>query len=163
MLAVACREDWSAVQIQPTRRNPAMNHLPDPTANVFSLHPARVTGRDAALDSFARQTTRAVRTLDFEIDLLDRCVRYPDGEEVLFTPHQWRLLEALVAAAPGAITAPSLAAQVFEPEDTKDGDDIVLLVSQLRRKLDPDPSAPRYFRAVGPESYAFGPSEQVQL
>ena len=136
--------------------------MPDRAATVSDLHPSRGAGPAAALNAFARQTCGALRTFDFEIDLLERCARYPDGEEVRFTPHQWRLLEALVAVAPEPVTCRSLVEHVFEPGDRKGEEDVALLVTQLRRKLDPDPGVPRYFRAAGLDGYAFHPYGGVQ-
>jgi two-component system KDP operon response regulator KdpE len=137
-----------------------MKRMAEPTASVSDLHPARGPARPR--DVLGRQVPAVLPTIDFEVDLVARCARFPDGEEVRFTPHQWRLLAALVAAAPSPVTTTALAAQVFEPEDGKGEPDLAVLVTQLRRKLEPDPRAPRYFRTIGRSAYALDVSGDVQ-
>jgi len=132
-----------------------MENKPHPFAAVRELHPSLPVGGAAGLIALARQKSAALRTPDFEIDLLERCVRYPDGEEVRFTPHQWRVLEALVLAAPSAVTRATLTRRAFGPDGTQR--DVALLVAQLRRKLEPDHHVPCYLLAVGRGDYAFNP------
>jgi len=106
-------------------------------------------------------TTLLARTLwtpDFEIDASDRCARYPDGEEVRFTPRQWHVLALLMDAAPRPVTRGRLAQEVFGDDvDDEDLDHLTVLIAQLRRKLEPEPGVPRYFPCLGAESYAFDP------
>jgi two-component system, OmpR family, KDP operon response regulator KdpE len=65
-----------------------------------------------------------------------------DGEAVHLTPTEWRLLEAL-SEAPGALrTHEWLLAHVWE-DDPPDVEALRVFVSQLRRKIEPDPSRPQ--------------------
>jgi two-component system KDP operon response regulator KdpE len=102
--------------------------------------------------------TDVVPTADFDVDLSSRCVRYPDGEQVNFTSHQWRLLERLVRAAPRPVSRTCLNTELFGadagPDETAALD---LVIAQLRRKLEPDPHAPRFLRAPDAQTFAFHP------
>jgi len=101
---------------------------------------------------------RTIWTPDFEIDLDGRCARYPDGEEVRFTPRQWQVLELLIRAVPRAVSTSRLAEEVFGADaGTEDLDHLAIVVSQLRRKLEPESDAPRYLPCVGADTYGFDP------
>jgi two-component system KDP operon response regulator KdpE len=108
--------------------------------------------------------TDVVPTADFDVDLSSRCVRYPDGEQVNFTSHQWRLLERLVRAAPRPVSRACLNAELFGadagPDETAALD---LVIGQLRRKLEPDPHAPRFLRAPDAQTFAFHPHGRAPL
>jgi two-component system KDP operon response regulator KdpE len=76
------------------------------------------------------------------IDLTARSVRR-DDEQVHLTPTEWRLLEAL-AAAPGVLrTHDWLLAEVWDAHGAPDVEALRVFVSQLRRKIEPDPRHPR--------------------
>jgi two-component system KDP operon response regulator KdpE len=79
---------------------------------------------------------------DVRIDLGARSVRRED-EQVHLTPTEWRLLEAL-ASAPGVLrTHEWLLAEVWEGDGAPDVEALRVFVSQLRRKIEPDPRHPR--------------------
>jgi two-component system KDP operon response regulator KdpE len=68
------------------------------------------------------------------------------GEAAHLTPTEWRLLEAL-ASAPGKLrTHVWLLEQVWGDEDRPDVEALRVFVSQLRRKVEPDPRRPRVIR-----------------
>jgi two-component system KDP operon response regulator KdpE len=76
------------------------------------------------------------------IDLGARSVRRGD-EQVHLTPTEWRLLEAL-ATAPGVLrTHEWLLTEVWEGDGEPDVEALRVFVSQLRRKIEPDPRHPR--------------------
>jgi two-component system, OmpR family, KDP operon response regulator KdpE len=76
------------------------------------------------------------------IDLGARSVRRGD-EHVHLTPTEWRLLEAL-ASAPGVLrTHEWLLTEVWEGDGEPDVEALRVFVSQLRRKIEPDPRQPR--------------------
>jgi DNA-binding response OmpR family regulator len=95
-------------------------------------------------------------TTDFGVDLSSRCVRYPDGEQVNFTSHQWRLLELLVRAAPRPVSRACLNTELFGadagPDETAALD---IVIGQPRRKLEPDPHAPRFLCALDAQTFVF--------
>jgi two-component system KDP operon response regulator KdpE len=80
------------------------------------------------------------------VDLEARSVLRGD-EPVHLTPTEWRLLDAL-ASAPGKLRTHSwLLEQVWgDDEDRPDVEALRVFVSQLRRKLEPDPRRPRMIR-----------------
>ena len=135
-----------------------MSGTPLPPFDVSELHPARSVGPAGVVDALTARVARALRTPTFEIDLLDQCARYPDGEEVHFTPHQWRLLELLVRGVPQPVTRASLNTLLFGADAAvEETCHLDILISQLRRKLEPDQRAPRYLRSVDANTYAFDP------
>jgi len=76
------------------------------------------------------------------IDLGARSVRR-DAEQVHLTPTEWRLLEAL-AVAPGVLrTHDWLLGEVWDAGGAPDVEALRVFVSQLRRKIEPDPHHPR--------------------
>ena len=135
-----------------------MNSTPPLAPTPADLHPPRPTGQAGVVDALTFHKHRLLRTPDFEIDVLDRCVRYPDGEEVRFTAHQWRVLEALVRAAPAPVTGESLRQQTLDRDSLESDRQLPVLISQLRRKLEPDPRSPRYFHTLDGDRYAFDPT-----
>jgi two-component system, OmpR family, response regulator VanR len=97
----------------------------------------RRTGADAAAARFAAD--------GIEVDLEERTVRR-GGEAAHLTPTEWRLLEAL-ASAPGKLrTHAWLLEQVWGDDDRPDVEALRVFVSQLRRKVEPDPRRPRVIR-----------------
>ena len=125
---------------------------------VSELHPARAMDPSTFRAALTPRVARVLRAPDFDIDLLDRCVRYQDGEEVRFTPHQWCLLERLVRVAPDAVGRESLNTAVFgiaAPADETAHLDV--LIRQVRRKLEPEPGVPRYLVSIDADTYAYSP------
>jgi len=135
-----------------------MTDAPPPFRRTFDLHPAGGSGGAGPASPVTTLTARTIWTPDFEIDLGERCARYLDGEEVRFTPRQWQVLECLIKAIPRAVSRGRLADEVFGAgAGTDDLDHIAVVISQLRRKLEPEPGSPRYFPCIDSETYGFDP------
>ncbi|HET7487085.1 MAG TPA: response regulator [Acidimicrobiales bacterium] len=84
-----------------------------------------------------------VETPDFTIDLAAHRVQR-DGRDVRLTGTEWQIVE-LLARNPGKlVTQRQLLEQVWGMEDSKTNYVRVFMVA-IRRKLEPDPSHPRYF------------------
>ncbi len=84
-----------------------------------------------------------VETEHFTIDLAAKRVRR-DGDDVRLTRTEWQIVE-LLARHPGKlITQRQLLEDVWGLRDTKTNYVRVFMVA-IRRKLEPDPSHPRYF------------------
>ncbi|MFT4263972.1 MAG: response regulator [Nocardioides sp.] len=80
-----------------------------------------------------------------------------DGDEVRLTPTEWHLLEALVRH-PGVLRSQrELLSEVWGPGYETAQGNLRLYVNQLRRKLEPDPSRPRFFRNEPGLGYRFEP------
>jgi two-component system KDP operon response regulator KdpE len=84
---------------------------------------------------------------DVSVDLAARSiVRTIDGEpsHVRLTPTEWQVLELLIRNAGKLVTRQTLLTKIWGTEHVSDTGYLRLYVSQLRKKLEPDPSAPRY-------------------
>src|SRR5471030_3092803 len=78
-------------------------------------------------------------------------------ENVRLTPTEWRILELLVHSPDKLVTRESLLTQIWGPHHTKDTVYLRLYFAQLRKKLEPVPSEPRYLVTVLGMGYRFVP------
>jgi two-component system KDP operon response regulator KdpE len=95
-----------------------------------------------------------VTTPDFSIDLASKQVRR-DGSEVRLTPTEWHVVELLVRNRGKLVTQQQLLQQVWGPEYHRETHYLRFYLSQIRRKLEPDPSQPRYFITEPGMGYRF--------
>jgi two-component system, OmpR family, KDP operon response regulator KdpE len=98
----------------------------------------------------------AVVTGDFTVDLADKRVTR-DGQDVRLTPTEWQLLEVLVRHAGRLVTQRQLLAEVWGPSYQTEAHYLRVYVANLRRKLEPDPSAPRHLLTEPGIGYRFRP------
>ena len=73
------------------------------------------------------------------------------------TPTEWRLLEVLVRNPERLVTRETLLTEVWGPQYTSDTGYLRLYLSQLRKKLEPEPSSPRYLLTEAGMGYRFAP------
>lgn len=100
----------------------------------------------------------SVRIGDHVVDLAARTVRTADGAgEVRLTPTEWRLLELLLRNPGKLMTRQMLLGEVWGPYHANDGGYLRLYMAQLRRKLEPVPSQPRYLVTEPGMGYRFDP------
>ncbi len=97
-----------------------------------------------------------VETPDFTIDLAARRVTRA-GEEVHLTATEWRIVEILVRNAGRLVTQQQLLQEVWGPSYEKETHYLRVYVGQIRRKLEPSPSEPRYFLTAARMGYRFEP------
>jgi two-component system KDP operon response regulator KdpE len=77
------------------------------------------------------------------IDLVKRSLT-AEGKRVQLTPHEFDLL-ALLARNPGKLlTHATILREVWGPRYGRESHYLHVYVSQLRRKIEPDPTRPRY-------------------
>ena len=81
------------------------------------------------------------------VDLAARTVF--DGSDgghwpIRLTPTEWQVLELLVRSAGRLVTRQMLLTQIWGSEHIRDTGYLRLYLSQLRKKLEPDPASPRY-------------------
>jgi len=82
-------------------------------------------------------------TRRFHLDFAERRAVI-DGVETRLTPTEWRLL-AVLARRPGhLVTQGELLREVWGPGYGRESNYLRVYANQLRRKLEPDPSNPRY-------------------
>ncbi|CAI9404688.1 response regulator [Nocardioides sp. T2.26MG-1] len=79
------------------------------------------------------------------------------GEEVRLTPTEWHLLEVLVRHPGKLISQRQLLVEVWGPGYETAHGNLRLYIAQLRRKLEPEPSRPRYVRTEPGMGYRFEP------
>src|SRR4051794_9361665 len=99
-----------------------------------------------------------VVTPDFTVDLAATKVwRGPD--EVHLTPTEWELVRRLVTNPGRLLTQKWLLQQVWGPAYSTETNYLRVYLAQLRHKLEPDPSRPRYFLTEPGMGYRFEPGD----
>ncbi|GAA4155123.1 response regulator [Gryllotalpicola daejeonensis] len=90
-----------------------------------------------------------------------RVVRGEPGAEasVRLTPTEWQLLELLVRNPDRLVTRETILTEIWGPNHTADTGYLRLYLSQLRKKLEPEPSAPRYLLTESGMGYRFVPGD----
>jgi two-component system, OmpR family, KDP operon response regulator KdpE len=97
-----------------------------------------------------------VTTAEFTVDLARKRVTRA-GADVRLTPTEWQLLEVLVRNADRLVTQRQLLSEVWGPGYQNEANYLRVYVANLRRKLEPDPSAPRYLLTEPGMGYRFLP------
>jgi two-component system, OmpR family, KDP operon response regulator KdpE len=78
---------------------------------------------------------------------------------VRLTPTEWRMLEVLLRNPRRLVTRQMLLTEVWGPQYTNDTGYLRLYLAQLRKKLEPEPSRPRYLLTEPGMGYRFVPDE----
>jgi two-component system KDP operon response regulator KdpE len=97
-----------------------------------------------------------VETPDFVIDLAARRVSR-SGTEVRLTATEWHVVEVLVRNAGRLVTQRQLLREVWGPKYETETHYLRVYLGQIRRKLEPVPSEPRYFLTAARMGYRFEP------
>ncbi|TFC82422.1 response regulator transcription factor [Cryobacterium sinapicolor] len=86
-------------------------------------------------------------------------IRSKDGthEPVRLTPTEWHILEVLLRNPGKLVSKHTLSTAVWGPHPTSDTGYLRLYVAQLRKKLEPHPSEPRYLLTEAGMGYRFNP------
>jgi two-component system KDP operon response regulator KdpE len=95
-----------------------------------------------------------VTTPDFSVDLMAKRVSR-DSKEVRLTPTEWEIVEILVRSEGRLVTQRQLLKTVWGPQYEKETNYLRVYLAQIRRKLEPDPSRPRYFLTEPRMGYRF--------
>ena len=95
-----------------------------------------------------------VATPDFTVDLAAKRVSR-DSKEVKLTPTEWEIVEILVRSEGRLVTQRQLLKAVWGPQYEKETNYLRVYLAQIRRKLEPDPSRPRYFLTEPRIGYRF--------
>lgn len=94
-----------------------------------------------------QDTNPVVAFADVTVDLAARSVvRTVDGNptHIRLTPTEWQVLDMLIRNPGRLVTRQTLLTSIWGSEHVSDTGYLRLYVSQLRKKLEPDPSSPRY-------------------
>ena len=96
-----------------------------------------------------------VVTPDFTIDLSTKKVMRPTGGEVRLTPTEWGIVEVLARHQGKLVSQTQLLKQVWGPDYGEETNYLRVFMAQIRRKLEPDPTHPRYFVTEPGMGYRF--------
>lgn len=96
-----------------------------------------------------------VNTGDFIIDLSAKHVTGANREEIRLTPTEWGIVEMLVRHRGKLVTQTQLLREVWGPHYGEETNYLRVFMAQLRRKLEPEPSKPRYFITEPGMGYRF--------
>jgi len=99
-------------------------------------------------------TEAVVEAGELTIDLARRRV-LRHGEEVRLSPTEWALIEVLVRNRGKLVSRHQLLQEVWGPEYEKETNYLRVFMAQIRRKLEPSPSHPRYFITEPGMGYRF--------
>ncbi|NNC10324.1 response regulator transcription factor [Planctomonas sp. JC2975] len=96
---------------------------------------------------------------DVVVDLGARRVTR-DGHPVRLTPTEWQILSLLVRNPDRLVTREGILTEVWGPHHTSDSGYLRLYLAQLRKKLEPEPSHPRFLITEAGMGYRFVPEGQ---
>ncbi len=96
-----------------------------------------------------------VVTPDFTIDLAVKRVHDADGTEIRLTPTEWEIVEVLTRHAGKLVSQRQLLQEVWGPQYETETNYLRVFMAQVRRKLEPEPSRPRYFITEPGMGYRF--------
>jgi two-component system KDP operon response regulator KdpE len=155
---------WSAVPILVVSgRSDSLNKVEalDAGADDYVTKPFAADELLARLRALGRRITAAtdepvVEFGDVTVDLAARVVTRA-GSTVRLTPTEWRLLEVLVRNPDRLVTRETLLTEVWGPQYTTDTGYLRLYLSQLRKKLEAEPSHPRHLLTEAGLGYRFVP------
>lgn len=122
-------------------------------ARSRSLRPPEAPG-DGTSTIAADAATRPVRVNGVEIDPARRRV-VVDGREVGLTDQEFRLLLLLATHAGIVFSRDALLAKIWRGDTFVTVRSVDTLVKRLRRRIEPDPSEPRFLLTVWGVGYKF--------
>jgi two-component system, OmpR family, KDP operon response regulator KdpE len=99
---------------------------------------------------------RVIEAGDFRVDLENRGVAVK-GREVHLTPKEYDLLIHFLRHQGKVLTHRALLAAVWGGDSVEQTEYLRVFIGQLRKKVEPDPSAPRYIRTEPWIGYRFEP------
>jgi two-component system KDP operon response regulator KdpE len=108
----------------------------------------------AALRRAQPETEPVLRVGDLEIDL-DKQAVSRGGSRVALTPHEFRLLRLFALNEGKLLTQRKILSEVWGPAYQTESHYLHVYVSQLRRKIEPDPNRPRYLLTETGVGYRF--------
>ena len=130
----------------------------DYVAKPFGMNELLARIRAALRRSVPAEATAKVETDHFHIDLSAKQVTTPDGTPIRLTPTEWHMVE-LLARNPGKLVTPrQLLQEVWGPGFDGETNSVRVHMAHIRRKLEPEPSQPRYILTEPGLGYRFTPT-----
>lgn len=96
-----------------------------------------------------------IKTSAFVIDLGAKRVTKPTGEEIRLTPTEWGIVEVLASNRGKLVSQVQLLKDVWGPNYGTETNYLRVFIAQIRRKLEPDPAVPRFFKTEPGMGYRF--------
>ncbi len=87
----------------------------------------------------------SLHTADFDLDFADRTAIRRDGTEVRLTPTEWQIIEYMVRHEGRLVTQLQLLQHIWNSPVDINSNLIRVHLANLRKKLEPDSSQPKYF------------------
>ncbi len=106
------------------------------------------------------ETGATVETPDFVLDLAAKRVQGAHGV-IRLTPIEWHLVEVLVRNAGKLVSQRQLLQEVWGPQYGEETNYLRVVMARIRRKLEPEPSNPRYFITEPGMGYRFEPPAEA--
>jgi len=94
---------------------------------------------------------------EIRVDLGAKSVTHPNGEYVHLTPTEWRLLEMLLRHPGKLITGRVLLTELRGTPEHTDPSYLRIYLTQLRRKLESEPTRPKHLITEPGMGYRFQP------
>ena len=128
----------------------------DYVTKPFGMDELLARVRAAVRRAVPEEPPAPVLTDAFRVELAAKQV-FRDGSEVRLTPTEWRLLEALVTRPGRLVSQRQLLTEGWGPGYVAETNYLRVYLAGLRRKLEPDPSRPRYLITEPGMGYRFVP------
>jgi two-component system KDP operon response regulator KdpE len=129
----------------------------DYIAKPFGMNELLARIRAALRRGVTVEGTATIETDHFRLDLAAKQVTTPDGTPIRLTPTEWHMVE-LLARNPGKLIAPrQLLQEVWGPGFDGETNSVRVHMAHIRRKLEPEPSRPRYILTEPGLGYRFTP------
>ncbi|GIG29589.1 response regulator [Cellulomonas marina] len=135
----------------------------DAGADDYVIKPFDLDELLARLRALARRSAPAegdapvVTFGDVTVDLALRLVTRAGVGAVHLTPTEWQVLEILVRNPGRLVTRQTILTEIWGTQHQTSAGYLRLYLSQLRKKLEPEPSAPRYLLTEQGTGYRFRP------
>lgn len=129
----------------------------DYVAKPFGMGELLARVRAALRRAVPAEDEAMVETPNFTIDLAAKKVHVA-GAEVHLTPTEWGMVEILVRNPGRLVSQATVLREVWGPVYEKESHYLRSYIAQIRRKLEPEPSRPRYFLTEAGMGYRFEPS-----
>jgi two-component system, OmpR family, KDP operon response regulator KdpE len=127
----------------------------DYVAKPFGMDELLARLRAALRRATPADEAAVVTTAHFSVDLAAKQVTAPGAGLIRLTPTEWQLVEVLVRNPGKLIAHRQLLQEVWGPGYEEQSNYLRVHMAHVRRKLEPDPSQPRYFVTEPGMGYRF--------
>lgn len=124
----------------------------------LALRVQAVLRRAAGYGQQMGTSTDIIKCNGLSIDLRGHAVSL-HGKEIQLTPKEFKLLWLLASHPDYVFTREHLLDQIWDSDYIGDADNVTVMVSRLREKIEKDPANPHYIKTVWGVGYKFGGGE----